>query len=474
MLFNSLAFVAFAAIFFPLYFMSRGRLRVTLCLVASYFFYGWWDWRFLSLIVISTVIDSFVGRRLAATEDPRARRLFLTLSVCANLGILGFFKYFNFFAESLVDLFRVIGFAPDAITLKIILPVGISFYTFQTMSYTIDIFRRKLDPEPSLLNFAAYVALFPQLVAGPIVRASTLLPQFRNPVRFDWPRIVTGLELIALGYFMKVVVADNLAPIVDMRFGFPEDYGASSLFVGVLFFSFQIYGDFAGYSLIAIGLGRIMGFDFGRNFNSPYFSQSFSEFWTRWHISLSSWLRDYLYISLGGNRGGTFKTYRNLMTTMLLGGLWHGANWTFVIWGLIHGLYLVAQRILSPAYERFCSLTRLPRLASSALLIFAVFMLTQVAWVFFRADSVGDAMMILGRIASGAQDTAADPSTGAVAQGFVLIAILLVIEACMTIESLRSLYHGQWWMRLAAVQSLCWATLLFGSFTGQTFIYFDF
>jgi alginate O-acetyltransferase complex protein AlgI len=345
-LFNSLLFFAFLAIVLPLYFSLKGRGQVLLCLIASYVFYGAWDWRFLGLIALSTIVDYCVALKLEASEAPAVRKRLLILSLALNLGLLGVFKYYNFFIGSFRDLLTSLGFSPGELTLEIILPVGISFYTFQTLSYTIDVYRREIRAERSLLRFATFVAFFPQLVAGPIVRASDFLPQLYVTHRFHRVRALGGAAQMALGFFKKIVVADSAALVVETVFTEPSVHTSIGLIVGVVFYAFQIYGDFAGYSDIAIGLARVMGFKFPPNFRQPYVSQSFSEFWTRWHISLSSWLRDYLYIPLGGNRHGTLATYRNLMITMLLGGLWHGAEWKFVIWGGLHGAYLILQRFL--------------------------------------------------------------------------------------------------------------------------------
>ena len=305
MLFNSLAFFAFLAIFLPMYFFLKGRFRLWLCLLGSYFFYGFWDYRFLSLILISTLIDYTVGLMLSREESKVRRKRLLVISLIVNLGFLGFFKYFNFFIESFQELVLSMGTSPSFNTLYIILPVGISFYTFQSMSYTIDVYYKKIPPEPDFLRFATFISFFPQLVAGPIVRASEFLPQFRTDKKFEWDRFNSGTGQMLWGFFKKVVVADSLAPFVDQCFAAPDAFSSSHLLVGVVFYSFQIYCDFSGYSDIAIGLARIMGFDFPQNFRTPYFSKNFSEFWQRWHITLSRWLRDYLYIPLGGNRSGT-------------------------------------------------------------------------------------------------------------------------------------------------------------------------
>ncbi|MGE0323043.1 MAG: MBOAT family protein [Polyangiaceae bacterium] len=336
MLFNSLAFLAFFAAFLLPFFFTRGKARLVVCLVASYVFYGWWDWRFTGLLAFSTIVDFQVGKYLHATTDQAKRRRWLLVSLVVNLGLLGVFKYLNFFIDSAVEVSTALGLHASKKHLSLILPVGISFYTFQTLSYTLDIYRKQLEPEPSFVRFAAYVAFFPQLVAGPIVRAAEFLPQLRKDPRFDANRFESGMSLIAWGFVKKVVVADSLASVVDHRFRVPEAHDALSLGLGVFCYAFQIYADFSGYSDIAIGTARLLGYDFPENFRRPYFSTSFREFWRRWHITLSTWLRDYLYIPLGGNRTPGYRTYRNLMLTMLLGGLWHGANWTFVVWGGLH------------------------------------------------------------------------------------------------------------------------------------------
>ncbi len=315
-------------------------------LVASYVFYGYWDWRFCSLLLISTVVDFFVGRAIARVRRSARRKRLLWVSCVVNLGILGFFKYFNFFVDSVQEVAAGLGLSVDFLHLNIILPVGISFYTFQTMSYTIDIYRRKLEPTHSLVDFALFVAFFPQLVAGPIERARNLLPQIAVMGRPTRTQVADGLVLLTVGYFKKVLIGDACGRIVDHIFGQPDLYRSPELLAGLILFSIQIYADFSGYSDIARGLAKLLGIELMKNFEQPYLSANITEFWRRWHISLSSWLRDYLYISLGGNRRGNARTYLNLMTTMLLGGLWHGAAWTFVVWGGLHGLYLAVHKML--------------------------------------------------------------------------------------------------------------------------------
>lgn len=511
MVFNSLTFLIFILLFFPLYFGTKGRMRTWVCLVASYIFYGWWDWRFLSLIVFSTVMDWWFGLWISYNDAPEEtrerckngspvlqffggltswvhglqlqRRTILVFSMVMNLGFLGFFKYFGFFAENLAALIREMGMTPSWTTLHIILPVGISFYTFQSMSYTIDVYRRELPWEPSLLKFATFIALFPQLVAGPIVRAADFLYQMSEDKRFDWNRWNSGMGRVLWGFFKKIAIADSIAPFVDQCFAAPETFGSMHLLIGVVFYSFQIYCDFSGYSDIAIGLARMMGYTFPENFRTPYFSKSFSEFWTRWHISLSSWLRDYLYIPLGGNRNGKLSTYKNNMLTMLLGGLWHGANWAFVFWGFLHGMYLVLQRIVGPRWRSLARSIRLPRLADDAVSIFTVYVLTLLAWVFFRSGSIGlaggDSFATAGKVLSGIASLEGF-SFGAVInkfqviKGIVLIGILLSVEISNNRMRWNLRQVEQPALRLLLFSVLLWLLAFFGSFGANAFIYFQF
>jgi len=398
MFFNSFIFFIFMAVVLPVFFLlPRRRQKIGFLLLASYVFYGYWDWRFTSLLLLSTVVDFVVGRKLFATQDPRRRNHLLLVSCAVNLGLLGIFKYFNFFAGSVQAAASAMGLHTDFLHLHIILPVGISFYTFQTMSYTIDIYRRKLEPTDDFLDFALFVSFFPQLVAGPIERARHLLPQIAalNPPTRQ--QVAEGLVLITVGYLKKVLIGDAAGRIVDNIFGQPDLYRSPELLAALILFSIQIYADFSGYSNIARGLAKLLGIDLMRNFEQPYLSANITEFWRRWHISLSSWLRDYLYIALGGNRIGTARTYVNLMLTMLLGGLWHGAAWTFVVWGGLHGTYLavhkawlgkrrIAERFV---YRGPASLARyLAGLAATNVLVL-------LTWLFFRAKSFDQAWYFL-------------------------------------------------------------------------------
>jgi alginate O-acetyltransferase complex protein AlgI len=467
MLFNSFAFLVFLPIFMALYWTTSGRARLWVMLLASLVFYGWWDWRFLFLLAFSTLVDYSLGLLLENETDPARRMRLIVLSVVVNLGLLGIFKYFNFFVASADSLLAALDLPSSLRTLNIVLPIGISFYVFKTMSYTIDVYRRTEAAERDLLKFATFVVFFPELVAGPIVRASRMLPQLQHDHRFDYRRALSGLSLVMSGYVRKVVVADSLAPLVDTRFAHPEAHTSLGLLIAVYFYAFQIYCDFSGYSSIAIGLARIFGFDFGINFDRPYFSASFSEFWSRWHISLSTWLRDYLYIPLGGNRGGTWMTARNLMLTMLLGGLWHGANWTFVAWGALHGLYLMLQRLLSPLQRRL----PVPRF----LRILLVFHLTCLSWIFFRSQTFSQAWTMIRRIAAMEDMSFASVDNKLlVLRGAVLIGMLIVFEAWSFRRGGTVVAEPRPALRLAFTAACVYVLLLFGTFSGNSFIYFQF
>ncbi len=389
MLFNSDVFLVFLAGFLLLYYVVRGRLawRNGLIVAASYTFYGWWDWRLMSLLAGSSLLDYGVGQALMRSQSPVRRRCWLGFSLIGNLSLLGFFKYFGFFYDSLALLLSQIGFEPHARTWQIILPVGISFYTFQTLSYTIDIYRRQMAATGSLLDYLAYVAFFPQLVAGPIERAQHLLPQFGETRHITRAGVAEGIRLILGGMFLKVVVADNLAPLADLAYGL-SDPAAPVIVLGTLAFGIQIYADFAGYSDIARGLARLLGFELSVNFRWPYLAGNVREFWHGWHISLSTWLRDYLYISLGGSRRGPGRTRVNLFLTMLLGGLWHGAAWHYVLWGAWHGAGLLVHRAWRG--NRPGSESRLARKAAWAGTMLFVF----YGWLLFRAESIGHAVSL--------------------------------------------------------------------------------
>ncbi len=475
MIFNSLPFICFILVFLPIYFNLKGKAQLFWCLAGSYFFYGWWDWRFLSLIAFSTLVDYWVGSQLGKTKNQSIRKRLLWLSVIVNLGFLGFFKYFNFFIDSFGMLLQSLGLQPSIHTLSIILPVGISFYTFQSMSYTIDVYREKIPVERDLLKFATYISFFPQLVAGPIVRASDFLPQFDRVKKLQWERFTLGFSQMLWGFFKKVVVADSLAPFVDQCFATPGGYSSMHLMVGVVFYSFQIYCDFSGYSDIAIGLARMMGFDFPENFRTPYFSRSFSEFWSRWHISLSSWLRDYLYIPLGGNRHGTFNTYRNLMLTMLLGGLWHGASWTFVFWGFLHGMYLVVQRLGLNSWNRFTHVTNIPSVFKFGMEITMVYLLTCLAWIFFRSADFSIAVELINQIISFERFSPGSIVNKLIAlKGVMLIGLLLIVELSDLKLEYRDLLMRSPVFRVVSFAILLCLIAFLGTFGSNAFIYFQF
>jgi len=393
MLFNSLEFLIFLPIVLIGYYLLSHRRQNAFLVVASCFFYASWDWRFLFPLLFSTTIDYFCAARMEASlqrgEQLTARRKYLVISLVTNLGLLGTFKYFNFFVDSFHDFAALFGLQLPEPAMRIILPIGISFYTFQALSYTIDVYRGKLHATRSFWDFFLAVLFFPHLVAGPIQRASNLIAQVVSPRHTTARQVMDGLHLMLWGYFKKVVVADGLAPLVDQIFAQQSVAGGQTL-IAVVAFAFQIYCDFSGYTDIARGVAKLFGFEFMLNFNLPYFATNPSDFWQRWHISLSTWLRDYLYISLGGNRGTRLQTYRNLMLTMILGGLWHGAAWNFVAWGCYHGLLLVTHRLATPALEKVSRLAegrlRTPWLV---LRIGAMFSLTCYGWLLFRAKSFG-------------------------------------------------------------------------------------
>jgi len=397
MLFNSIEFAIFLPIVFALYwlFHKTHRIQLWIVLLSSYLFYGWWDWRFLGLIAFSSLVDFFIGIYLGKTDNQKRRKLLLATSLVFNLGLLGFFKYFNFFTEAFVDAFSLFGMSMEHSRLQIILPVGISFYTFQTLSYTFDVYKRQLNPTKDLLAFLGFVSFFPQLVAGPIERASHLLGQFYSPRKFDYSVAVSGVRLIVWGLFKKVVIADNAAILVDEIFTSYQDQNSLSLILGAILFAFQIYCDFSGYSDIAIGLSRMFGFDLMINFRFPYLAQNINDFWKRWHISLTTWFRDYVYIPLGGSRGTTLFALRNVMAIFLISGFWHGANWNFLVWGAIHGMMYIPFFLNKP-HQNLHQQTIWRRLPSIVL----TFSVVCIAWIFFRADTLSQAMDYIGHLIS--------------------------------------------------------------------------
>jgi len=402
MLFNSIEFLLFLPTVFILYwfvFNKSLKIQNLLILVSSYVFYGWWDYRFLSLIFLSTIVDYTIGLKIPKQESKKKQKSLLWLSIFFNLGVLGVFKYYNFFVDSWIDLFSLIGYEIKNLwVLNIILPVGISFYTFQTMSYTIDIYKRKLEPTKDFISFASFVSFFPQLVAGPIERASNLLPQILKKREFKFEQGIQGLRLILWGMFKKVVIADSLAPMVNNIFENYQEFGGGTLWLGAIYFAFQIYCDFSGYSDIAIGTSKLFGFELISNFKFPYFSRNIGEFWRRWHISLSTWFRDYLYIPLGGSKEGNFRSVRNIFIIFLISGFWHGANWTFIFWGLFHAILFIPSFIFKTNRKYMTSIigeNKILPTPKEFLQAVITFLFVTIGWVFFRSETIGDSFSYL-------------------------------------------------------------------------------
>ena len=474
MVFNSLQFVIFFAVVYALYRVLPHRAQNVMLLGASYLFYSAWNWRFLGLLIGSTVIDFLVARYIARRSDGRKRRAALLASLAYNLGVLGVFKYFNFFADSARALFELAGWQLDVVTIHVILPMGISFYTFMTISYVIDVYRRDIDASTDFLDFALFVAYFPHLVAGPILRASKLLPQIAQPRRVTREHAVEGLWLIAWGLFQKMFVADNLADIVNAGFRPTAMPSGAQVLVSMYAFAFQIYGDFAGYSNMARGISKLLGIELNVNFRFPYLVTSPQEFWRHWHISLSLWLRDYLYIPLGGNRGTELQTNRNLAITMILGGLWHGAAWTFALWGAYQGVALMAgRRIMRWSEQRRIVIPQgwhWKRIVMVALM----FHVTCYGWLIFRAQSIG-------QIFSLTQSLATDLLPSAQQLTSLLPPILLVVVPLLMVHAYQAhrgsesapieMYPPA---RYALFGAVFYLLLLFGSFAGTQFIYFQF
>ena len=473
MFFNSLDFAIFLPIVFIVYWFITNRnlkLQNFIIVLASYVFYGWWDWRFLSLIIFSTIIDYSIGIRLSKEEKQLKRKILLWTSIGVNLGLLGFFKYFNFFIESFNAAFASAGIHTNMSSLNIILPVGISFYTFQTMCYTIDIYRNKIEHTKNILAFMAFVSFFPQLVAGPIERASHLLPQFLKNRKFDYKQASSGIKLIVWGFFKKVVIADNAAQLVNEIFKNYPNESYLSLIVGAILFAFQIYCDFSGYSDIAIGLGRILGFDLTYNFKFPYFSSNIREFWNRWHISLSSWFRDYIYIPLGGNKVSQYRVLFNTFCVFVLSGFWHGANWTFVFWGFLHALFFMPIILLRDRFPKENFSMNIKRIS----FIFANFGLVCLAWVFFRAENIQDAFLYLRQIftLTGGQNTFMKTNT------YLLMTIITGVGILVLLAlELRTLMRRKDEIQFSSIGliTIVLLILFFGAFKNQAdFIYFQF
>ena len=474
MLFNSITFLYFLPVVFILYwFVFQRDLRVQnlFLLAASYVFYGWWDWRFLLLLIFSTALDFFSGLKISRTKGRSRRKFWLILSMSVNLAFLGFFKYCNFFIDSWISLFSSFGVEMDRWTLQIILPVGISFYTFHGLSYVIDIYRKRIEPSRNWVNYSLFVSYFPLLVAGPIERATHLLPQIERPRFFSNTQAIKGVRLIIFGMLKKIVIADNLKPVVNELFADPSQHTGGTLIFGAALFSLQIYGDFSGYSDIARGVSKLFGIELLVNFKQPYLSRSIPEFWRRWHISLSSWFRDYIYIPLGGSRTSMAKAIRNVFVIFIVSGFWHGANWTFIIWGAIHAFLFIPSFIrkahrnaLGDEFETG-SWYPSPRELTGILVTFA---LVTLAWVFFRADSISQAFSYLGYMA----DQPLRFNFSMFRQVILLLPFSFMLDILQRNDYL--LQKKRTWYIAMESAVLVAIILVFGNFGGSEFIYFQF
>jgi D-alanyl-lipoteichoic acid acyltransferase DltB (MBOAT superfamily) len=492
MLFNSIEFLIFFAVVITAYFILKSKHRWILLLAASYYFYMSWNPAYIILIILSTVVDYFAGLKMGTTDDKSKRKKYLFGSLFINLGMLFFFKYYNFFNDSITYLIKevsILQYGGVLPTFDLLLPVGISFYTFQTLSYTIDVYRGKKEPERHFGIFALYVSFFPQLVAGPIERSTRLLPQFKEEYEFDYVRVTDGLKLMLWGFFKKVVVADRLAIFVNGVYNDVQGAEGIPLILATVFFAFQIYCDFSGYSDIAIGAAQVMGFNLMDNFKRPYFAKSVPEFWRRWHISLSTWFKDYVYIPLGGNRVSKTRYYANLFITFLISGLWHGAAWTFVIWGALHGFYQIFSLVTKKYRDKFkesIGLVNYPTL-NKYLQIGITFILVDFAWIFFRANSLTDAWYIIRNLFSGI--TSQISSIGMLSislSGFgfskyelaVAVGVILIMEAIHLIQRHGSIRHMMRdkpiWFRWSLYYALIFMILFLGAYGNQEFIYFQF
>ncbi len=483
MLFTTLTFALFLVVFLSLYWTFNGvKFQNILIIIGGYFFYGWWDWRFCSLMLITTLLDYSVALGMGKTNNLPWRRFFLGASLLGNIGLLAFFKYFNFFAENFTVLANTAGWHVEPIALHVILPLGLSFYTFQELSYTIDVYRGKIEPTSNLVDFMAFVAFFPQLVAGPIERAHHMLPQFEHPRVFSYPMAVNGCRQMLWGFFKKLVIADNLSRYVEVMYADPHAHNGFELALATFCFAFQIYCDFSAYSDIAIGTARLLGFELMRNFAYPYFSQTMGEFWRRWHISLSTWFRDYVYIPLGGNQVSVSRRALNLLTTFIISGLWHGASWNFIIWGGLNGLGVLPSVLAGRG--KHLQPNDVPggtSLFPTPITVFRMlrtFLMILVTWVFFRAATFGDSLVILRKIFT---EFHVFDSQGHLAGATPGNRIMLMLASFILVEWVcRAHPHPlqldrfprivRWWVYTA----LFWGTLYFAApGTGQ-FIYFQF
>lgn len=476
MIFNSFIYQFFLPVVFILYwFFTRKNLKLQniLLLLSSYVFYATWNWKFLFLLIFSTLLDYYTGIKMSEAENRRTKKFWFWLSIGINLGFLGVFKYYNFFITSFAEALGQIGFQANLSTLQIILPVGISFYTFHGLSYVIDIYKNKIKPERNFLDYAVFVCFFPLLVAGPIERATHLLPQIQTKRTFEYSKAVDGLRQILWGLFMKIVVADNCALVVNEVFKNQSTHNAPSLIIGAVFFAFQIYGDFAGYSNIALGSAKLFGIDLLKNFSFPYFSRDIAEFWRRWHISLSSWFKDYLYIPLGGSKGGKWMQIRNTLIIFVVSGFWHGANWTFIIWGFLNALYIMPLVIFNLNRKNTDTVAEnriLPTLKEFLQILFT-FAITTIAWVFFRSETVGAAFDYLTRISD--VNNYGFPQTDL--KPFIFVFMLIIVEWFqrtkqhgLQLDQIK--YIGVRWSVYAVLLLII---LIFGA-NSDSFIYFQF
>ncbi len=477
MLFNSFQFLLFFVLVWLLFLVTRGTVRKVILLIASYYFYMCWSTRYIWVIWGITVIDYLAGLQIEKAEDPSRRRLYLGISLFCNLGLLVVFKYFNFLTGSLRSATHLFGLQYDPPLLAILLPVGLSFHTFQAMSYTIEVYRRRVPAEKSLLEYALYVAFFPQMVAGPIERPYELLPQFHREPEITQASIRAGLAQALWGLFKKMVLADNVADFVKLIYDTPQRYSGAALLCATLLFSIQIYCDFSGYTDIALGLARMMGYELRINFMQPYFSRSIGEFWRRWHISLSTWFRDYVYIPLGGNRVKVGRHYVNLMVTFVISGLWHGANWTFVAWGFLHGLYLIVSQVMAP-YTTRLTLPGWPRVTAFGKTV-VTFALVTYAWIFFRGNTLADSWFIATHLLP----------LGRINPVLLKVGGFSRATAPYLVLSIIAMFVVEWWIahpeqvpgvwRRPAVRALAYnaclyAIVFFGFFGHRDFIYFQF
>ena len=482
MLFNSIDFAVFLPIVFLLYWLLANKslkLQNALIVLASYVFYGWWDWRFLSLILFSTLVDYTIGIKLKSEKNQTKRKILLWTSICVNLGFLGFFKYANFFLDNFTAAFSFFGSEIATHSLDIILPVGISFYTFQTLSYTIDVYKQKLEPTNDFIVFSAFVSFFPQLVAGPIERATNLLPQFYKKRTFELSKAVDGMRQILWGLFKKIVIADSCAELANQIFNNSAEMNGSTLVLGALFFTFQIYGDFSGYSDIAIGTSRLFGFNLMQNFKFPYFSRDIAEFWRRWHMSLSTWFRDYLYIPLGGSRGGTWMKVRNTFLIFIVSGFWHGANWTFIVWGTLHAIYFLPLLLTNKNRNNLEIVAQgnyLPT-ARELLQMLSTFTLTVFAWIIFRTNDITHAFHYISEIFSASILETPKLSDSKDAIITMLLVFIFIFIEWLGRESQFALEHlGLKWKR--PLRHALYYTIIIALFwyngKEQQFIYFQF